>query len=258
MSFKKIINTAFPKEHGSWGLTYEPLLLAVIVAYSFAGLMTALAAFVIFLSHQPVRILLNKNITGEIKKHALLPLTVYSITVFLLFYFAFTNGKIENFIPFFAGIFLMLVFLVIETLGYGRNLAAEFIAPSAFGFIALTITLLGEFEFYSALGVLSLIYSRSITTIFYVHEKLLLQKGNKISKLPTRLSELFFFILLVYFATESFIPVTGLAAALIIFARAEYGLAKFRKEDTVKKVGIGEFAYGVIFILIVSVSYYFV
>jgi hypothetical protein len=256
MSLKKIVNTAFPKEHGSWGLAYEPLLLSTIIAYSLSGLMTALAAFVIFLSHQPVRILLNKNLIGEIKRHALIPLAFYTVVIIGLLYVAFSNGEIENFIPFFSAIALMLTFLAIEILGFGRNLAAEFIPPIAMGLIAITITLLGGFTLSSAFGVMILIYSRSFTTIFYVHEKLLLQKGNKISKIQTRLSELIFFVILLFIANDSIIPFASILAPIILFIRAEIGLAKFRKSDTVKKVGISEFIYGIVFIAIVSISYF--
>ncbi|NOX16873.1 MAG: YwiC-like family protein [Chlorobi bacterium] len=257
MNIRKISGAAFPKEHGSYGLTYEPLLTAIIIAYSFAGLTTALAVFLIFLSHQPVRILLNKKIIAEKKRIALFPLAVYAFAISFLLYSAFASGSIDSFIPFFSGIFLMLIFLAIELLGFGRILAAEFVAPTAIGLIAATVTLLGGFSVEATFGFLILIYSRSFTTIFYVNEKLLLQKGNKITKVKTRISEAFFFILLIYLSVNSVIPVLSLAAPALIFLRAEYGLAKRRKSDAVRKVGIYEFFYGVIFVVIVSISYLF-
>ena len=44
-----------PSEHGGWGLTLEPVLLGLLLAWSWAGLLLGVAAFVAFLVRTPLK-----------------------------------------------------------------------------------------------------------------------------------------------------------------------------------------------------------
>ncbi len=45
-----------PTEHGGWGLTLEPVLLGLLIAWSWAGLTIGIAAFLAFLVRTPLKI----------------------------------------------------------------------------------------------------------------------------------------------------------------------------------------------------------
>ena len=47
-----------PREHGGWGLTLEPVLLGLLVAWSPAGVLIGLAAFVAFVARTPLKVVL--------------------------------------------------------------------------------------------------------------------------------------------------------------------------------------------------------
>ena len=47
---------AMPSEHGGWGLTLEPVLLGLIVAWSGAGVALGIAAFIAFLLRTPAKL----------------------------------------------------------------------------------------------------------------------------------------------------------------------------------------------------------
>jgi hypothetical protein len=49
---------AVPTEHGGWGLTLEPVLLGLLVAFSWAGVVAGLAAFIAFLLRTPLKLVL--------------------------------------------------------------------------------------------------------------------------------------------------------------------------------------------------------
>ena len=51
-------SVALPTEHGGWGLTFEPVLLGLLVAWSAAGVCLGLAAFVAFTARTPLEVLL--------------------------------------------------------------------------------------------------------------------------------------------------------------------------------------------------------
>jgi hypothetical protein len=49
-------SVAVPSEHGGWGLTLEPVLLGLLVAWSAAGLALGVAAFMAFLARTPLKV----------------------------------------------------------------------------------------------------------------------------------------------------------------------------------------------------------
>ena len=55
---------ALPVEHGAWAFISEPIILGLLLAPSFAGLLLTLAAFAAFLLRQPLKILL-KDLRAE-------------------------------------------------------------------------------------------------------------------------------------------------------------------------------------------------
>ena len=50
------LDVAIPREHGGWGLTIEPVLLGLLVAWSWEGLLVGLAAFGAFLLRTPAKL----------------------------------------------------------------------------------------------------------------------------------------------------------------------------------------------------------
>jgi hypothetical protein len=51
-------SVALPKEHGGWGLTFEPILLGLLLAPSIAGLLIGTATMLAFVARTPMRLLL--------------------------------------------------------------------------------------------------------------------------------------------------------------------------------------------------------
>ena len=49
-------SVAIPREHGGWGLTLEPVLLGLLVAWSLPGLLLGIAAFGAFLLRTPLKL----------------------------------------------------------------------------------------------------------------------------------------------------------------------------------------------------------
>jgi hypothetical protein len=47
---------ALPKEHGGWGLTAEPVLLGLLIAFSWTGLAIGAAALLVFLARTPLKL----------------------------------------------------------------------------------------------------------------------------------------------------------------------------------------------------------
>src|SRR5262245_5381791 len=48
-------SVALPSEHGGWSFLLEPVLLGLLVAFSWPGVLLAVAALGAFLAHQPLK-----------------------------------------------------------------------------------------------------------------------------------------------------------------------------------------------------------
>jgi hypothetical protein len=70
---------ALPSEHGGWGLTLEPVLLGLIVAWSIAGLALAIAAFGAFVVRTPLKL-----VSVDLRRHRWLPRSALALRFTLI------------------------------------------------------------------------------------------------------------------------------------------------------------------------------
>jgi len=255
--WSNIKKVSFPREHGSWGFLLEPLTLSLLVASSPNGLLLALATFVIFLNHQPVRILLNENDSKKIKSSAIVFFLIYFLVIGILLISITRETTLELLIPFSISIVIMFGYLVLEIKNYGRNLFAEFIAPVAIIFVALNIVLLDGWEFEKIFAFGIVLLSRTIPTLLYVRTKVKIIKGQNSESLWLRVTELFFLILITILALIKLIPILSIFAVLLLISRSIVGLQPKNKMEKIKKLGMKEFGFGILFVVINAVGYLF-
>jgi hypothetical protein len=245
---------ALPIEHGSWGFVLEPLALALIVAYSPAGLFLSISAFFIFLAHQPVRALFNEKFS-HVRLLSGLVLSLYGIVALASLFASFSRGSSAAFLPFGFAIFLMTAFLITELFKTKQGLWASVIAPVSVDLIAISVILLGNWAITKALLFFVLLLARSVQTTFYIHEKLQKLKGKKYTSLYVHLTGFFFLVFgLSAYALNSF-PLLPSFAILILVLRAARGLSKNAPKTTVRKIGINEFIYGILFVAISALGF---
>ncbi len=249
----KIKAAAFPKEHGSYGFTLEPLSLALIIGYSSAGLYLAIGTFLAFLAHQPVRLLLAGNAPN--KKIAAAFLTFYGGLALWLFYEFFSSVTIQAVLPFASGLVLMFFYLWMEYRHLHRQLFIGMVAPAAISLIAVSILLAGGWNMLPAFGVFLLLSARSVPTAFYVHYRLQLAKRLPADKGSVVLSSGIAFILIAWLSSMGVIPILGLSGVAVLTVRALWGISERSRPLTVKQLGIREFIYGIVLILLASIGY---
>jgi len=248
---------AFPREQGSWGFMLEPLILALLVAFTTNGFLVALSAFIMFLSHQPIRIIANKNSSKEIKLTAAIIFIIYSSITVILIFTAFLNMKLILFLPYFIALLLMIIYLLLELKGYGRLLAAELIAPVAVSLIAVCIILVDGWSLNFMLAFWIILLSRSIQTTFYINTNVKIIKKQSASPMFAYTSGFIFLLIVTLSAFQHLSPFLAIGAVIILIIRSFVGFTSTNKKVNIKKIGILEFVYGIIFIILVAVGYNF-
>ncbi len=242
-----------PREHGSWGLTFEPLTLALIAAYSSSGLLLFLGATAAFFAHPPARKLLARE-----KKNQ------YALPFFILYgglagalmgiYVYSTTWPASG--PLLLALLLMIAYLILEAFSLGRELYTEITASLAVGLMALSIVLSGGWAWPQALAFLLLLYLRSVSTTLYVHHRLLLDKKQLPSVFKAMGWQALSMASAVMLWLNGSIPLLALTAVLILTARALWGLSSKRKKTTVRKIGMMEFAFGLQFVILSAIGYW--
>lgn len=251
----KIRAAAYPKEHGSYGFTLEPLALALLAGYSVTGLYLALGTFLAFLAHQPVRLLLAPK--GNDKKIAAVFFIAYGAAALLLFYRFLSSVPFQQSLPFISGLALMFFYLWMEYKHLHRRLFIEMIAPAAISLIAVSILLAGGWNMLSAFGAFFLLSARFIPTAIYIHYRLQAAKRLPADKGSVVLSSGIALIGIATLTGMGIIPVLGLSGVVVLTVRALWGISERSRPLTVKQIGIREFIYGIVLILLASVGYLF-
>ncbi len=246
---------ALPTEHGSWGFVLEPLILSLLVAYSFPGLILGFCTFFMFLSHQPLKNILKRKKQSSYNKASFIVLGIYSLFIVSLFAIVFFQVSIDTLIPFGAAVVIMMIYITSLYLKKNRELISELSAPISISLITLSIVLFAEWRLINVLVFFFILLARSIPTTFYVHAKLLMIKKKPAKKLTSILQGILFTLILLLFSILGYSPYLAVFASLLLLIRAYWGLYVSKEKVKVKVFGIWEFIYGGLFVLIVAAGY---
>lgn len=267
MSVKKVTarsrpwkGIALPVEHGSWGLTLEPVILGLLVAPTIAGLFLAIAAVGVFLARQPYRVWQlerNRGNHGLRRKTALKYLSIYT-SISLV---GFTAAWLAANEPFLAPIIIAVpfgaVFFYYDTKRESRSWQAELAAPVAFSAVTASIALLGGWSIGTALALWAVMVARSIPSVMYVRARLRLDKGKGNPQITAVVgTHLLAFVVIGALVWIQQLPALTLAAFLALALRAVVCLSENRQALSVKTIGFIEVGLGALTVLLVAVGFY--
>ncbi|HHJ53515.1 MAG TPA: hypothetical protein ENJ89_10000 [Caldithrix abyssi] len=246
---------ALPREHGAWGFVLEPLILALLVAFSVPALYLAFAALLAFFAHQPVKVLLSGN--RQKRGWAVLFLLIYLAPslFFILKFIPYADR--QTLIIFGVAVLVMVIYLGLDILHYGRRLFVEIMAPSAVGLMAAAMVKASGWSLAAALSLWAILLARAIPTAFYVHAKIKQLKGQRVLIRTTVGLHIAFSLIVGVLAVNHLVPVSAVVAVTVFLARAMAGLMPKAGHQTVKQIGMREFGYGAQLVLLTAIGYWF-
>jgi len=101
------------------------------------------------------------------------------------------------------------------------------------------------------------ILARAVPTAFYIHSRLKILKGQPAIKKTTLTINILFWLITVGLAVYRLLPLTAIVAVGILTLRAVNGLRKHAQVQTVKQIGMKEFAYGIQMVVLIALGYWF-
>ncbi len=252
MSLKKRL--FLPKQHGAYALTFEPLVIALLLASEPINFLLFAGAGLAFLAHPSAFHLFSAK---NDRYQALLPFLLFGIPAAVLLLLFILNTGYPVYLPLFMALGIMVIYLILGLLSLDRELFTELMASVAIGLIALSMILHHGWPTVKALAFLFLLYGRSITTTIYVHYRLKLQRGTARHAAPAIVLHLVTLLIAVILFQISLIPLAGLLAIFALTVRAILGLVPPIKKLSTRTLGLLEFFYGVLFAVLVLSGYWF-
>lgn len=235
-----------PTEHGGWGLTLEPVLLGLVIAFSWSGLAIGLAAFVAFVVRTPLKLAVVDR-----RRHRRLPRTrVAARTAVLelgvlaaLAAVALLGAGAAWLIPALIAVPLVAVELWFDVRSRGRRLVPELAGTVGISAVAAAIMVAGGEGWRLSVAVWMVVAARGIASIPYVRTQIVrTRRGSS----PLRSTDLFQLagVLLGIAAVVVDVNVLFGAIAVAVLAAAQFVALRREHIPAVKVIGIRQMAVG--------------
>lgn len=237
---------ALPAEHGGWGFLLEPIVLALLVAPSWSGVLLGIAALFAFLARHPLKLALQDAVRG--KSHPRTPhcwrlAANYLFCATLSLIAAVMMSRADLLIPFALAAPLGLTQLLFDARNRSRELVPELSGAAAMSSVAAAIAIAGSLELWPAFGLAGIVVARSLPAILYVRAML--------HRTPAGL------VILIHATAPALVALyaapLAVVAMMILLARAVWGLA--RPAPPAKTIGWREIVFGAVTVALVATGY---
>jgi hypothetical protein len=237
---------AIPTEHGGWGLTLEPVLLGLLIAFAWPGLAIGCAAFIAFLVRTPLKLALvdrrrNRNLPRT--RLATRIASVELAALGLLGVATLWSVGVDWLVPVLIAVPLVAVELWFDIRSRGRRLIPELAGAAGITAVAAAITLAGDEGWWLAIALWMVLTARAVASIPYVRTQIVRTRRGPS---PLRSTDLFQLagaaLAFAAVAVDSRVLVGAVAVALLALAQS---LAVRRQNiPAVKVIGIRQMVGG--------------
>lgn len=164
-----------PSEHGGWAFTLEPVLLGLLVAYSWRGVLLGLIALLGFLLRTPL-----KTVMVDRRRHRTLPRTVIArkvatieaVTLVGLLGVVLIESRLQFIVPLLIAVPLVAIEFWYDIRSRSRRLVPELAGTVGIGSVAAAVALIGGASASVAAGLWLVIAARSVAAVIFVRVQL--------------------------------------------------------------------------------------
>jgi hypothetical protein len=253
-AWRGVVRQIPPKEHGSWSLVLEPLILGLAVAPSLPGAALAVAVLAGFFLRRPLKVLLG---TGDDPRHApALAATLILGTLALVGLTAAAMAGWTHLWPWLLVVPPGLVFLRSEARGESRQAVAEAAGTLAFAVVPVALASVAGWGAAPALALGGVMAGRSLPTVLMLRAYLRRRKGESISGWPVWLAAAAALVASGLLARVGLAPWTVPAAFLVLLVRTGIMIGPWAPEIAATKIGIAESVLGAVLVIAIAVSWH--
>lgn len=239
-----------PTEHGSWALTFEPVVLGLLVTtLSFSGWVAASVAAG-FLARKPAKLAwgpMSAKSPPVRRAARVLAILFGSAAAFAIVEAAIQVG-LRPLLPLALALPGVAYFAWCDRTGRTRTLSAEIVGTTVCALPLMTMALASAWSIMMAVALGAVALTRSLPTLFLVRTCLQRSRGQPSSSLAPLLAHLLGLAALATFAAEQWLPWWSVAVNSLLLLR---GVAYLRPSQTpfsARQLGMIETAIGVVYL----------
>ncbi|MCU0269127.1 MAG: YwiC-like family protein [Acidimicrobiales bacterium] len=177
---------AVPSEHGGWSLTAEPVVLGLVVAWSWPGLALGLAAMLAFVARTPLKVVLVDRWRHRWLDRSRLAARIAAVELAMiggLAAFAATGAVDRRFwIPLAVAAPLVGVELWFDMRSRSRRLIPELAGTIGIGSVVAAIVLTGGGSALLAIGLWVVVSARAAAAIPYARTQVFRAHGREVTR----------------------------------------------------------------------------
>jgi hypothetical protein len=246
---------ALPSEHGGWALTLEPVLLGLLVAWSWAGLLVGLAAFAAFLVRTPLKLVAVDRRRGRWLARTRMAATIATVELLVLAALGGTAIAAAGWswlIPIAAAVPLVAIQLWFDARSRSRRLAPELCGAVAMASAGASIVVAGHGSAALAVAIWMVLAGRSLAAMPFVRAQV-----DRLHHRPASASQVAWFQLAAVAAGAIAVAVEpSTVGGLVVLAA--FGLAHVlwmrRPPVPAKVLGVRQLALGLGLVVATAVS----
>lgn len=249
-------SVALPTEHGGWSLTLEPVILGLVVAWSWPGLALGAAAFVAFLARTPLKVVLVDRWRRRWLPRSRLALRValaeLALLAGLVAAAAAAAPDARWVAPLFAAVPLVAVELWFDMRSRSRRLVPELAGTIGIGSVAAAIALIDGRELALSLGLWCVVAARAAAAIPYARTQVLRGHGRPHHRWHSDLAQLLALGAVVIATALDAVPHASAAVIAVIAAVNLVAVRAAPRPATV--IGVQQTCFGLAVVVVTAAA----
>jgi hypothetical protein len=233
-----------PKEHGSWSLAFEPVVLGLLVAPSRAGAALAVAVAAGFFTRRPLKLACTLPAADPRRAPAAALAGVGAALAGAALLAGAVLGGWRELWPLLLAAPFGAAFLWFDLRNAMREAEAELAGSIAFAVTPAAFAVLAGWTPAPALALAGLALARSVPTVLVVRTYLRLAKGQAAGVFAALAGSTLALLLVVVLGRTQLVPPAAVALGLVFWLRGCWLVTAFRPAWTARRVGLLEAVLG--------------
>ncbi len=245
-----------PKEHGSWSLAFEPVVLALLVAPSRAGAALAAAVAIGFLTRRPLKLAVTSATEDPRRDPAAKFALLFAALATAALVAAAALGSGRALWPLLLAAPFGAAFLWFDLRNEMREAEAELAGSIAFALVPAAFATLAGWPAAAALSLAAISLVRNVPTVLTVRTYLRLGKGQLAARSPAIVTATCGVAGLAALAAFGLVPWLAAGLAGVLLARTIFLLSGRRLPWSARQIGQLEAGLGVLGLGLVAAAYW--
>jgi hypothetical protein len=247
---------AVPTEHGGWSLTAEPVVLGLVVAWSWPGLALGSAAILAFMARTPLKVVLvdrwrdrrleRTRVAGRIVAAEIVVVAGLGALA--------TIGAVDAhfWMPLVAVVPLVTIELWFDMRSRSRRLVPELAGTVGIGSVVAAITLAGGGSGALAVGLWAIVSARAAAAIPYARTQVFRARGRSVRRWPSDLAQVLGAVAVAMAWVFDAIPLAPVGVVAVI---AVFNIVAVRGPvKPAVAIGVQQMTFGVVVVVVTAIA----